>query len=302
MWINFSRIAQNSWKSFTRNLWLSLATFGMMALALSIIGFLVLFNASVNVFAEGLRNRVDVSVYFDTNASEQDIMAVKQEIERRPEVREVSYVSRDEALDTFRQENANNEVLLESLQELENNPLQASLGIRVFNIKDFPTVQAAVQSSPNASLIDKINYQENEFIINRINDIASNISTAGAIFTIALGIFVFLVTYNTIRLAIYTARDEIHIMKLVGASNWFVRGPFILTGALYGIVSSIITIVFLVGATWLLGERVPLVFAEIDLFGYLLSNFVWVFLMLLSIGLMLGMLSSYVAVRRYLRV
>jgi cell division transport system permease protein len=299
---NSIRIAKNSWRNFYRNLWLSLATLGMMVLALTVIGGLVLFNASLGEFVGGLQDKVDVSVYFAEDTDEREILAVAEELKARPDIKEVRYISRNEALDIFYERHVDSPILLESLNELDGNPLQASINIKVHNPEDFAPVVTTLEGSDAAALIDSINFRENEKVIERINEISANVSRTGVLFTILLGIFVFVVTYNTIRLAIYTARDEIHIMKLVGASNWFVRGPFILTGALYGVVATMVTLAILFVTTWLLGTQVSVVFAEINLFGYLAANVLLVGGVLLSSGMSLGAVSSYFATRRYLDV
>lgn len=273
-----------------------------MIVALTVIGGLILFNASADVFVSGLQDKVDVSVYFNRDVAESDILGVKEDLESMDEVRDVNYTSREEALKIFQERHQNNEVIITALGELDDNPLQASLNIKVYDTRQFESIVTGLEGSLAAPLIDDINFRENEKVINRINSIASTVSTAGLAFTVILSAFVFLVTFNTVRLAIYTARDEIHVMKLVGASNWFVRGPFIITGAMYGIVAAFLTLAFLLFGTWILGTQVSVVFAEINLFGYLLSNFLVVSLTLLSIGVGFGALSSYFAVRRYLKV
>ena len=299
---NLLRIFNNSWNNFRRNLWLSTATLAIMIAALTMIGGLVLFNASSGAFVSGIKDKVDVSVYFKREAAEADILAVQEDLQKLEQVRAVEYISRDRALEIFEERHQNNEVIIAALGELDDNPLQASLNIKVHDTEQFESVVDGLESSLSASLIDEINFRENEKVINRINSIAATVSTGGAAFTVALSAFVFLVTFNTVRLAIYTARDEIQIMKLVGASNWFVRAPFVITGAMYGAVAALVTLAFLFLFTWLLGTQVSVIFAEVNLFGYLISNLLMVSLTLFAIGIGFGALSSYFAVRRYLKV
>lgn len=302
MFTNFNRVLKNSWRNFSRNLWLSLATLGMMTLALIVIGSLVLFNASVDGFVAGLRDKVDVSVYFKTDASEEDINVVMEELRSHPQVREVRYVSREEALAIFTEGEDEGSVALEALRELDGNPLEASLNIKVHSSEDFVPVLTSLETSEQAKdIISEIDYSDREAVINKVNTIAANVSLAGTIFTVALAIFVFLVTYNTIRLAIYTAKDEIHIMKLVGASNWYVRGPFILAGAIYGVTAATITLGLMFAGAYGIGS-IGVVFSEINFFGYLVQNILWVAALLFGAGIFLGAASSYYAVRRYLNV
>jgi len=300
--VNLLRILSNSWKNFSRNIWLSVATLFMMFTALATIGGLVLFNASLDTFITGLKDKVDVSVYFADVAEEEDIVVVKSVLERRDDVSTVRYISKNEALDIFAQRHSNNQILLESLEELDGNPLQASLNIRVHNPEKFEDVVNFLENSSTSSLIDTINFKENQKVIESITSIAASVNRAGVLFTIILASLVIFVTLNTIRLAIYTARDELHIMKLVGASNWFARAPFVVTGAMYGLASGLIVILFTYLGTWLLHSQVSLIFADIDFYGYFIAN-IWSFSAIIIVsGVVMGAGSSYFAVRRYIKV
>ncbi|MDX1607911.1 MAG: permease-like cell division protein FtsX [Candidatus Spechtbacterales bacterium] len=300
--INLWRIIRNSWRNFYRNLWLSVATLFMMFAALGVIGGLFLFDASLDTLVSGLQEKVDVSVYFKQDASETDILSVKEELEHRVEVRSVAYISRDDALEAFTQKHAGNEVLIQSLDELDNNPLQASINIKVHDPDQFAAIVQSLEASAASEFIDDINFRENEKVINSISQISDNMNRAGLLFTIVLTALVIFVTFNTIRLAIFTSRDEIHIMKLVGGSNWFVRTPFVITGALYGTLAGLIVVGTYFGGTKFMNSRLSLIFADIDLYGYLMQN-TWTFIaLILGAGISLGMVSSWLAVRRYLKV
>lgn len=300
--LNLARILNNSWKNFSRNIWLSVATLFMMFAALATIGGLILFNASLDTFVAGLKDKVDVSVYFNDTAEESDIISVKSVLERREDIKIVRYISKNEALDIFTERHSDNEILLESLGELDDNPLQASLNIRVNNPEQFEGVAVFLENSSAASIIDTINFRENQKVIESITSIAASVNRAGVLFTIILAALVIFVTLNTIRLAIYTARDELHIMKLVGASNWFARAPFIVTGAMYGLASGLVVVLFTFLGTWLLHSQISLIFADIDFYGYFIQNF-WSFsATIIFSGITMGAVSSYFAVRRYLKV
>lgn len=302
MLINLLRVFKSSWKSFSRNIWLSVATLFMMFVALFVLSGLILFDESIDVFVSGLENKVDVSAYFKNDTQESYILAVKETLKTRKDVKEVNYISQDKALEIFKERHKNNDVLIDSLKELDSNPLQASLNIRVHDTEKFEDVVSFLENSSSASLIDNINYRENEKVIASISSVASGTRRAGIVFTVLLVVLVIFVTLNTVRIAIYTAREEIYIMKLVGASNWFVRAPFVVTGAMYGLLAAIAVILLSFLATWILHSRVSLVFSEIDFFGYLTSNFFSYFLSIIFAGIVLGTVSSYLAVRRYLKV
>ena len=303
--MNFFRVIKTSIKNFFRNLWLSLATFSMMVLALSLIGALILLNASANVFGDWLEDKVDVSVFFEETASEEDILEFKELIEDHSDVASVVYQPKEEELEKQKKlaEETDNKIILTAIDLVESNPFQASLRISATNIGAFGAIEKYISGLPNAdTLVDTIGHNKKEELREKITEITTNVSYAVLIFIIALSIFVFLVTYNTIRLSIYTSRDEIHIMKLVGASNWFVRGPFIITGFFYGLFSSLITIAIMIIATHQAGQHFKLFRVELNLYGYLLENIIYIYGALFLLGLFMGVVSSYIAVRRYLRV
>ena len=227
---------------------------------------------------------------------------MKGTLEELPEVREVRYVSRDEALELFRNRHQDNEVLLESLDELDENPLQATLSIKATKAVYLASITSYLEASSFTGIIDKIDFRENEKLIDKLLSITSSIKTIGIVASIVLGIFVALVTFNTIRLAIYASREEIYIMRLVGASNWYIRGPFLVTGALYGIAASFITIFLFFITTWMFAPKFSLLFSEVDLFSYFTGNIIFIGFFLLFAGVLLGVVSSYVATHRYLKV
>ena len=296
------RIIIYGWLNFWRNFWVSSATMGVMVLALLRVASLILFNAFTKDFTSSLEQKVDVSVYFVTEAEEKDILSAKSALEKWPEVKNVRYISRNEALDTFKESHADNNVILESLRELDTNPLQATLNIKTFQASQFSAITSFLENSRFTKIIDKINYRENEKVINKLISITATMKKAGIIFSAMLSAFVVLVTFNTIRLAIYSSREEISIMRLVGGGNWYIRGPFIVTGALYGVIAAIITFLLFFIAIWFLAPRVSVIFADIDLLTYYQSNLLLFGVALIGGGVGLGIISSFVATRRYLKV
>lgn len=300
--INLVRVLKNSWKNFSRNLWLSIATMFMMFVALAVVGSLMLFDETLSKFVAGLEDKVDVSIYFVQDAEEEDIVEVKEMLENRSDIKSVAYVSKDDALEVFTSKHGGNDVLLKSLDELENNPLQASINIKVHETEQFQTIVEFLENSESSEYIDSINFQENEKVIQTITQISASVTKTGLLFTIILAGLVILVTYNTIRLAIYTSREEIHIMKLVGASNWFARTPFVVTGALYGLVSSAFVLAFFFAGSYFLDSQINLIFTDIDFWGYLSQNYTYFSLIILSTGVGIGTTSSWLAAKRYLKV
>lgn len=296
------RVLKTGIQNFWRNGWVSLATILIMVLALSMVGALLFSNVLLTSALSSIEEKVDISVYLKTTAPEKEILDLRDAIASLSEVDTIEYVSRDEALARFRARHTNNALITQSLEELEENPLGASLNIRAKNPDQYESIASFLESGVYASIIDKVNYRQNKVVIERLSNILNASRALGFGATLVLAIIAILVTFNTIRLAIYISRDEISVMRLVGAKNSYIRSPFVVEGILYGIISSIIVMVVLYPTTYWLGPKTVRFFGGPDLFVYFLGNFFEIFLLLLFIGVALGSISSFIATRRYLKV
>jgi len=295
------RIIKSGWQSFVRNYWLSAATVAVMILALFVIAGLTLFNVMTQAIVANLEGRVDVSVYFNKDTDEAKMLAVRQELITLPEVKSVDYVSQDEALKNFQERHKDNQVLLQSLQELDQNPLEASLNIKANNASQYEAISNYLTQDRFSGLIDKINYKQNQDIISRLTRLTGNIQMGGLIVSLFLALLAILVSFNTVRLTMYTWRDEISVMRFVGASNWFIRGPFLVEGALYGIAAAVTTIVLILPILYIVSPKITNFLPEVDLLYFYQANF-WQFLILMfGVGILIGGVSSLIAIRRYLR-
>ena len=299
---NLLRIIRYGWLGFWRNVWVSVATVGIMVLALSVVSGLLVVGNIADTFVKELQGKVDVSVYFSEAADESKILQLQSSLEARPDVRDVEYISRDDALALFKERHKDSELLLASLAELNSNPFQGSLNIKAQKASQFEAIVSFIEGSGSAAIIGKINFKENEKVIQKLQSITSSIENIGLFFTIALSLVAVLITFNTIRLVIYTYRDEISVMKLVGASDWFIRGPFIFTGFIYGALSALVTYLAFFFVIWLISEKAGAVFPGTDIFAYWAGNFVGLLGLLLVFGVGLGVFSSFVAIGRYLKV
>lgn len=306
MFVSFGRILKSTWRGIYRNLWVSLATLSIIMVALFIVGSLILFNTTVDTIIEDLRSKINATIYFHEGVEEEYILDMQKKIAEHSKVsaESVAYTPEADVEKAFAEQEP--ELVAETRKALDGaNPLGAVIHFAVIShqIADYEIMEQYIKDlDMEAANIDNIGINDRKEVIQKINTIAERTNLFGAIFIVAFIIFVFFVTYNTIRLSIYTASDEIHIMKLVGASNWFVRGPFIFAGLFYGIVSSVVIMLFLLGITSWLGDNVDFVFSELRLYSYLTQNIIIVYGILLGTGVGLGVISSYVAVRRYLKV
>ncbi len=304
-WTGTKRIFNSGYINFKRNKVVSIASVLVVTITLSFIASIILLNFILDFSLGQIKDKVDVTIYFSAKASEAQVLSMKSSIEKMPEVASVVYISAEEDLADFRERHANDYMLIQALDELDDNPLTASLNIKAKDSKQYESIvkfledDSALMKS-NGTIIDKINYNENKAIIDRLNSIMDGAQKLGFLITTILIIISILITFNTIRLTIYMAREEIGVMRLVGAENKYIRGPFIVEGIIYGAISSLVTMLIFLVVTWWLGSHMTS-FLGVNMYSYYLGNFFRIFGIILGSGAILGVVSSYLAVKRYLR-
>ncbi|MFZ1987819.1 MAG: permease-like cell division protein FtsX [Minisyncoccia bacterium] len=306
-WLTFRRIAAAGSKHFARGGSVSVATVLIMTVTLGIIGSLIFMSAILGGTLESIRDKVDVNVYFVTTASEEQIHALEEKIKQLPEVERVSYTSREEALEIFRNRHANDQLTLQALDELGENPLDASISIKAKDPSQYGAIADFLSNDPaltpgGVSIIDRINYYQNKTVIDRLTAAIRTTEQAGFIIVILFAIASTVITFATIRLAIYSSRDEIGVMRLVGASNAYIRGPFIVAGIIAGVLASLLALLLFFPAAWYVGGALESWLGGFNVFTYYTTHFAFIFGILVGSGIVLGSIASFLAVRRYLRV
>lgn len=306
LFTHIKRISKAGFVSFWRNGVVSVTSVLMMTVTLFVIGITIFLGALLNSSLEYIKDKVDVNIYFVTDATEEDIFALQRAIDALPEVASTIFISREEALENFRTRHENDYVTIQALDELEENPLGASLSIKAKETSQYETIARFLEDNnalgeSEESIVDKVNFYQNEVAINKLTNIIHGVELISLVITIFLVVVSVLITFNTIRLAIYTSREEIGVMRLVGAGNAYVRGPFLVEGFLYGVVAAIITLIALYPATAWLGDATERFFGTMNIFNYYMDNAGWFALIILLAGIALGVIASFLAVRRYLR-
>jgi len=278
-----------------------------MIITLSVIASIIFVSAILNASLAEIRSKVDINVYFVTKASEEDVLAVEKTLKSLPEVETVSYTSREKALENFKKLRENDELTLQALDELRDNPLGATLNIKAKDPSQYEGIAQFLQgnellSKEGISIVDKVNYYQNKVAIDKLTQIINSAKKLGSILTAILVVLSIVITLNTIRLAIYVSREEISIMRLVGASSFYIRGPFVVVGTMYGVVAGIFTLIVFYPVTYWLGGVTRNFFIGINIFDYYVHNFGQIFLVIMASGVVIGAVSSYLAVRKYLTV
>lgn len=296
------RIIRSGFIGFWRNAYVSLASIFVMTVALFVIGVTLLVDQLLTASLQNIQSRVDVNVYFTTTAPVEEVQALQVALENLPEVASATYTSREEALTQYRQINRDDQVALQALEELDENPFGPSLAIQARETSQYESVAMFLSGqSEYEQYIEHINYNDNRDAIERLTAIINAVEQATFMIMLILVIAAVLITFNTIRLAIYTTRDEIGVMRLVGASNMYIRGPFMLQGIMYGFIAGIFALLIIYPMVLWLGPKTESYF-EFNVLTYFISDFWMIFLVIVGIGVVLGLLSSIMAVARYLRI
>lgn len=296
-----SRIIHYGLQNFRRNGLLSAATVAIMVLALLVFHGLVLFDVVADRAVASIQDKIDISVYFYTNTPEDEILNVKQSLESLSEVKSVEYISRDKALEIFKGRYANDPVISQGINELDQNPLEASLNIKAQKPNQYASIAAYLENPNLKKYIDSVSYSKNQVVIDRLTGIIDNVNRGGLLLTVFLAIIAGLVVFNTIRIAIHSNREEISIMRLVGASNALVRGPSMVEGIVSGALGAVASLVIAAPLVYFVSPRLDVFIPGLNLFQYFYSHLARLLLYQLLFGVGIGAFSSFVAIRRYLK-
>ena len=305
MLTSFKRVIRAGFVGFWRSAFVSLSAIFVITLTLFVIGGTILFGQLLDTSISQIKDKVDINVYLHVSALESDALELSSALEQLPDVREVTFITSEDVLANFREEHKNDETIIQSLEELDENPFGVTITILAKETSQYDSIAAflneyRVNEATDQPLIDRINYNDNKVAIQKLTNIIDTVERSSFITMIVLIASSILISFNTIRLAIYTSREEITVIRLVGASNMFIRGPFIFQGVMYGLISGILALLILYPIVVWLGPRTE-VFFEFNIFEYFVNNFGYMFMVLVGSGIVLGALSSVLAISRYLR-
>lgn len=302
MLTSFIRIVKSGAQIFRRNAALFAATIAIMSMMLFVFGGLLVFRFLTARAVAEIQNRIAMSVYFDATVGESGILRARDLLTQLPEVERVEYVSREDALARFRERHKTNAALMQALEEIGSNPLQASLNIKARDSRQYASIASFIEKAPFRNQIAKVNYVENQLVIERLNKVIAAIRNGGVVLSIALAAIAVLVFFNTMRIAIYTFREEIAIMKLVGASNNFVRGPFAVAGILAGALAAFASFAVFFVIMQASSSKIETLIPGIGINEFLAASSWLVFGMQLALGVGLGMFASSLAINKHLNV
>ena len=302
-WISIKRITNLGLTNFWRNRWLSLASTLVMTLTLLIISLFVVMTIVIGKTTDRIKAKMDITVYFKDSATTDEISDIQQKLAARSDVKEVRYISKEEALQIWNEKQKNQRI--RELVTTDENPLPRSLAVKAIDPANLNNIADYLSSDDFRSIIHKISYEENKQIIDKLLAITSFIKKLGTFFSIIFIIMSILVILNTIRLTIFTRKQEIEIMRLVGASDRFIKVPFIVEGALYGFLACILAMLLL----WIgIGLITPLTNQYLgetvsqNMRNFFAGHFGLILLLQFLVGILVGIGCSLFSIRKYLKV
>jgi len=306
--ISFIRVFKAASQNFWRNIWLSVATTVIMTMTLLIVLFLFFANIFGLEVLHNVEQKVDLSVTFADSASEEQMTALAREIESRDDVKGVEIVSSEQALAIFRQRNQDKPFIEESLAELEENPLPASMFIVATEPRFYQAMAGDLASERYAAVVAEVNFEDSRAVIDRLMTIILAIKNVGLVVTVIFVVLVVLIMFNTVRLAIYSFREEIDIMHLVGASRWFIRGPFVLESILVALLAVAVASAIAYPALKAASPELQRFFFEshadstsFDIYQYAVDRWFTILGLQVVLAAGLAIFSSLIAVQRYLK-
>lgn len=301
--IKLYRTFKEGIKNIKRNGWLAIASTSILTLSLFIVTFSILLGFTTNLLLDNLRDKISVNVSFNPDVSEQRIKEVQTELSKyTQDIESVTYVSRDQALHDFLEQNNNDPTIKQAIDEIGDNPLLASLVVKATSSDKYPLIVDQLQSSAYQNDIARINYERNKKIFDRLEVIHSATKKVGLGLGILFTLIAVLITFNTVRITIYSHRKEYEVMRLVGASNLYVRMPILFEGAIYGLIASTFTLIFLLLVALYIGPLTKGALKQGDLFQLYLHYLPAIIPSVVFLGVGLGVISSAIAIRRYLKI
>ena len=304
--ISFLRILHSGTVNFIRNISIAVAAMAVMVVTLSILLFSVISNATFSNTINQITSKIDISVYLKNSVTLTDTNNLVQKLKKLPNVKSVHYLDKTQVLREYIAQNSSNHQLALAISEA-SNPLPPTIHIRMYDLNNISGIKAfLVRPSINSLQADPPSYSGS--LQTAINNIARATRTLRELGIIAIIVFSFisvLIIFNTMQMAIFNRRDEIQIMRLLGASTAYIRGPFIVESSIYGLLSAVISIIiinsiFVTTSSTLKASSLGLLDINYAT-SYFDSHFIEFLVLQIIIGTLIGSVSAFIATRRYLK-
>lgn len=305
MLVSFLRVTKFALQDFWRNFWLSFVTMTVLILALFSVNVLIALSAVSESVITSIKSKVDINILISSKATAAEISNFETFLKNLPMIKSVQYKNKEQVLEEFKQKNSNNPNIAEALKELEKNPFNDTFIVVAKDTSDYYKIIQDIQTSEYEKILSEDNnFADPQRIIAFVEEVTNKTEKIGLVLTITFAIIAFLIVFNTIRVIIYTHREEISVMRLVGATNWFIRTPYLIESIMFGVISLVIKIGLLYVILYFVQPHLAsfLEYYNFSLVDFYNRNFIQIFGMELIAVTLLTMISSAFAIRKYLKV
>lgn len=301
--LSLARVLKFSFQDLIRNIWLSLVTIIILVLALFSINMLLTVTVISDSAITAIKEKVDINLFLKSDAEDNQIISLRAKISDLPETGEIKYISKNEALENFKIKHKNDPEILDALRELGKNPLAPSLVISPKNADQYEELISGLNKI-NDDIIESRNFEDHKLMLAKINSISNKVKEVGVFVSSVFVVISLLVVFNAIRVAIYTHRKEIAIMKLVGASNTFIKSPFLISSVIYAFVGSVLVVAIFYPFLSILQPYLEAFFVDyqVNLISYFNNNFFLIFGLEFIGASLINVLASIIAVGKYSKV
>ncbi len=303
--ITLWRIFKAGFRNTFRNAWLSSAATAIMAVTLLIIVFFAFSIYFVQTQLKEVQQKIDLTIFIADEASADQIKALQDKVIQLSGVTSVVYVSKADALKKLENSSEEGRKLAKSAEEI-GNPLPSSLEVKLAKLDDIGAINSQIRALSESEIISETSYDSRDDnrkgVIENIIRISNGITRAGAVLSVVFLLIALMIIFNTIRMAIFTRREEIEIMKLVGATRWFIRGPFIIEGSMYGVFGATVAVAALIPISRVAAQFLTEKLNAVTAVNYFGDNFWLIILALYGLGILIGAISSWLAISRHLKL
>lgn len=301
--LTFWRIFKRGFRNLFRNAWLSVAATAIMTVTLVIVSFFVFTALLLKSQLKAINDKINLTIFVTDEAKLDDIKNLQAKLIANDNVLSVEYISKSDALNKLSQRSEKDKEIAKIAEEI-GNPLQPSLEVKVKDPGKINQVADITKESEFAKFVADTSYDEDrKKIVDRIVSFSNGMARTGSLVSIAFLTIALMIIFNTIRMAIFTRREEIEIMKLVGATNWFIRGPFVVEGAMYGVIGATFAVLVSIGLLNLSKNFVAnFLFSANDVLQFFFSRAPYFIIGIFILGIIIGAVSSLMAISRHLKL
>lgn len=303
MFTNFKRVFTLALRNFYRNKGMSVAAVFILTITTLMVTGMFLARGISGFLVEQVQNKIDITAYFKLGTNDQDIADVKTELLKTSSgIKSIEYLSSQDALKIFLDKHTGDPVFSKALAEVGDNPFLPSLNISTNGDPAlYEEIDRVLQGDQWSAIVVKVDFSEKKATIEKIFSITSRVNHFGLGLGIVLILVSVLVVLNTIKLVIDASHEEINTMRIVGASDWFIRAPFVIEGAIFGLISFIICLASSLAIAYTLSPGLTALLPGFSLFNYFFLN-IWIIILIqMGFGIGLGTIASIIVVRKYLK-